>query len=74
MIVNWGGGGGGGGGGMGWVDQHFSAPSRRNQAGTVFYTASHRPVAGRLNPTEEKGWGCSGSVTRASLHSSPGTD
>ena len=45
----------------------------RNRAGTVFYIAAHRPVTGRQRPTGEKGWGNSGPVTRASLHSSPAT-
>ena len=45
-----------------------------NPADTVFHTAArHRPVAGRQHPTGEKGWGNSGPVTRASLHSSPAT-
>ena len=37
----------------------------------LYRTARHRPVAGRQRPTGEKGWGNSGPVTRASLHSSP---
>ena len=41
---------------------------------SVFYTAArHRPVAGRQRRTGEKGWGNSGPVTPASLHSSPAT-
>ena len=39
----------------------------------LYRTARHRPVAGRQRPTGEKGWGNSGPVTRASLHSSPTT-
>ena len=39
----------------------------------LYRTARHRPVAGRQRPTGEKGWGNSGPVTRASLHSSPAT-
>ena len=39
----------------------------------LYRTTRHRPVAGRQHPTGEKGWGNSGPVTRASLHSSPAT-
>ena len=39
----------------------------------LYRTMRHRPVAGRQRPTGDKGWGNSGPVTPASLHSSPAT-
>ena len=55
---------------------HWAIPAPIQKPGRhclLYRTAAHRPVAGRQRPTGEKGWGNSGPVTRASLHSSPAT-